>query len=255
MSNDRRLYSLPTWVTGFVPDAHDLDVLADLLEVPLQRSVDQLLRLQDDGLQLGERRESDAERGVVREVLLRVVEAAEVHRSLADLAVQGDVRVDVQVRAGRREIVVGGLDRGRAVRETLAIDHRRRPADQQDVGRLEEHAAAELRRALSSDDLDLVRIVMEDAPEPLEVHLRERARDDLREAVRDAVRVADPLALDDFRALLFDRRVDEFLDVDISRHGKPPTAVRRGCGGGYMTFVAPWRDVGGTCRKASATCA
>src|SRR5436309_61737 len=61
-----------------------------------------------------------------------------------------------------------------------------------------------------------------------------------------AVRVADPLALDDFRALLFDRCVDEFLDVDISRHGKPPTAVRRGCGGAYMAFVACLQDVGGT---------
>src|SRR5207245_2661920 len=176
----------------------------------------------------------------------RVVQPSEIDGTLTDLAVQGDVRVDVEVRAGRREIVVGGLDRGRAVREALAIDHRRRPADQEDVRRLEEDAAAELRRALSSDDLYLVRVVMEDAPEPLEVHLRKRPRDDFCEPVRDAVRVADPLALDDFRALLFDRRVDEFLDVDISRHGKPPTAVPRGCGGAYMAFVARPHEVDGT---------
>src|SRR5881409_2197942 len=85
---------------------------------------------------------------------------------------------------------------------------------------------------------------MEDPSESLQVHFRQRPRDDLCESVRDAVRVADPLALDDLRSLLFDRRVDEFLDVDISRHGSPPTAVRRGCGGAYMAFVAASRRAG-----------
>src|SRR5207247_2082022 len=159
-----------------VANPHDLDVLPDFLQVLLQRPIDQVLRLQDDRLEFGERRESNAERGVVGEVLLGVVQAAEVDGTLTDLAVQRHIGVDVELRAVRREVIV------------------------------------------------------------------ERARETISEAVGDAVRVADALALDDFRALLFDRRVDEFFDVDISRHGKPPTAVRRGCGRAYMAFVARSRN-------------
>src|SRR3989454_3330526 len=51
--------------------------------------------------------------------------------------------------------------------------------------------------------------------------------------------MADPLAFDDFRHLLLDRRVDEFLHVDAPCHESPPTAVPRGCLGAYMAFVAP----------------
>src|SRR5438552_1784699 len=156
---------------------------------------------------------------------------------MADLAVQDDVRVDVQVRAGLREVVVGGLDRGRPIGEADAVDHRRSPADEEDVGGFEEHAAPELGRALASDDLDLVRVVMEDPAEALLVHLAQGHGDRLREAVRDAVGMADPLSLDDLIALLLDRRMDEFLDEDVPRHGIPPTAVRRGCPGPYITFV------------------
>src|SRR5437879_12179399 len=119
-----------------------------------------MFRLQRDRLEFRGGREADAERGVVRELLLRVVQAAEVHGPLADLAVQGDVRVHVQVRARLREIVVRGLDGDRAVWQADTIHHRRRPADQEDVRRFEEDASPELRGALTADDLDLVRVVM-----------------------------------------------------------------------------------------------
>src|SRR3989441_944126 len=175
--------------------------------------------------------------GVVEEPL-RVIQAAEVHGALADLAVERDVRFDVQVRAIRREVLVGRLDRRRPIGQPFPVHHRRRAPHQEDVRRLEEHAAAELRRALSADDLDLIRVVVEDPSESVHVHLAEGPRHDLREAVRYAVRMADPLAFDDFRPLLLDRRVDEFLHVDVPCHESPPTVVPRGCLGAYMAFVA-----------------
>src|SRR5213078_4932877 len=97
-------------------------------------------------------------------------------------------------------IVMRGLDRSRPIGQADAVDHRRRPADEEDVSGFEEHAAAELGGTLASDDLDLVRVVMEDPAEALLVHLAQGHGDGLREAVRDAVGMADPLSLDDLIA-------------------------------------------------------
>src|SRR5207245_11232605 len=83
---------------------------------------------------------------------------------------------------------------------------------------------------------------MQDPPELRQVHLAEGLRHGLRESVGDAVRVPDPLSLDDFRALFLDWRVDEFLDEDVPCHGEPPTDV------------AAWmpRSIYGCCRTPAA---
>ena len=121
-----------------VPQAHDLDVLADHRPALREVVVDEPRDLADEGLGLGERRVPDAERGVVRAGDLRVAGAedvAEVGRPDPEPAVDDQAAVLVQVRDGLAEVVVGGLDRDRVGREEVAVELLGGPAVDQQVDR------------------------------------------------------------------------------------------------------------------------
>ena len=129
--------------------SHHLDVLPEGVELLLELQGKEPFALEDEPLGVRERGEPDPEGGVVREDRLVLEDAPQVDRPLADPAVELHLLLDVEVRADRLDVLLGGIDGDVPVRELLAVHFRRRPPDQEDVDRARHLAPAELRLGAS----------------------------------------------------------------------------------------------------------
>ncbi len=138
----------------------------------------------------------------------------QVLRPLADLAVHYDIVPDVQVREAL-QIVLRRPDGRGGVRQSLVVDRGDGPSHQDYVDGLEHATATELRGALTTDDLVLVGVVVQDLAAIVEVHLAQGSGHGFGQAVRDAVRVPDALTLHQLDALLLDGGEADAFDYDV----------------------------------------
>lgn len=200
--------------------AHDLDILAGLGEPLLVGPpVDEPLGLVGEGVGDGERGVPDAEGGVVGQVVRRLVDAGEVVGPHAELGVEDDVGVQVEERVLPPQHFPdapegGGLDREECL-PALLVDDGGGAAVHEDVDRLDDAAAAELRAGAAGDDLGLVGVVVEDVADLALVHPAEGLGDGLGDVVGHGVGVADPLPLDDLDLPHRHGDLVDPVDVDV----------------------------------------
>lgn len=199
------------------PHRHHLDVLADGRD-PLLQVHEEPLGVVDDGLRLGEGGVADAEGGVVGAGDLPLEDVLEVGGAGPDPAVEDDVVADVDVAEDASYVLLRRPPRDDVDGDLLLFEEPRSPPGEEDVYRLDDLAAAEGGAGPAGDDLGLVGVVVEDRADPTLVLVAEGAADRLRQAVGDAVGVADPLPLHKLDHLLFDWLLAQLLDLDISRH-------------------------------------
>ena len=99
---------------------------------------------------------------------------------------------------------MGSLERKLGDGHLDALERRDRPARKEDLDRLDHLAAAECRSRRTAAEQNLVHVVMQDEAKALAMEAAEGHAERLGQGIADAVRMAQPLALDDLHGRAID---------------------------------------------------
>ncbi|AHZ21206.1 hypothetical protein BM92_00415 [Haloferax mediterranei ATCC 33500] len=200
--------------------AHELDVLSEFgVVVAVARAVEGVLGFEDDLLRLGERGVADAETRVVRHrdlLGLLAEDVLQVAGAFAEFHVDDDVRANVESGDVLVEVLAGGAECGRVDGNLLPIVLFRRTADNEEIDWFDNLAAAKGGCRGTSNELRLVRVVVENLSDTVEIEIRECPGDAFGDTVTDGVRVPDSLPFDNFDLLVLDRALVGGFEADVS---------------------------------------
>ena len=186
------------------------------------RAVNVLAHFKNHVLKVAERCMTDTERGIVctRDLIFaaRLEDVAEIRGSDTHSAVDDCVALKVKELNGILQVFSCRLDRDCIRGDCNAVIDLGCPSGKQEVDRLYDFAAAELRHGLTGNDFSLIRVVVENSAEFLKISLGKCSRYGLGNAVRDTVRVTDTFPFNYLGALHLDRCLVYLLYIYVSCH-------------------------------------